>query len=69
VVPRLSTSRRITLGSTLAQVQRAYPRLHAGGTDMWRAGNGLVFMDNAARDPEPASSRIIEIKIGTCGDF
>lgn len=32
-------------------------------------GVGLVFYDDALHDPEPPSSRIVEIKIGTCGDF
>lgn len=69
VSPRLATSTGITLGSTLAQLQRAYAVLHVAGADKWRAGNGLVFVDNSERDPAPASSRIIEIKVGTCGDF
>jgi len=29
----------------------------------------LTFVDNAKHDPEPPSSRIVEIKVGTCGDF
>jgi hypothetical protein len=29
----------------------------------------LIFYDNAERDPEPAGARIVEIKVGTCGDF
>jgi hypothetical protein len=31
--------------------------------------NGLIFYDSATREPPPASSWIVEIKIGTCGDF
>jgi hypothetical protein len=67
--PRLATSRGTTLGSTLAQLRRAYPALHAAGSDRWEAGNSLVFVDDAKHDPVPLSSHIIEIKVGTCGDF
>ncbi len=66
--PDLATAKGISLGSTLAQVRAAYGRLAFVGTDRWRA-DGLVFYDDAQRDPEPASSRIVEIKTGTCGDF
>jgi len=69
VSPRLATAARITLGSTLAQARAAYGRLQRVGADMWRSSNGLVFVDGAKRDPVPPSSRIVEIKIGTCGDF
>jgi hypothetical protein len=33
------------------------------------AGGGVIFYDDTLRDPLPASSRIVGIKIGTCGDF
>ena len=69
VSPQLATSKGITLGSTLAQLRQAYKVLHLVGADKWQAGNGLVFVDNAERDPVPPSSRIVEIKVGTCGDF
>jgi hypothetical protein len=68
-LPLIATSKGITLGSTLGQVRAAYRRLALVGTDRWRANNGLIFYDNAEREPPPASSRIIEIKIGTCGDY
>ncbi len=68
VTPRLATTHGVTLGSTLAQVRVAYGGLRRIGADMWKAG-GLSFTDNAARDPVSPSSRIIEIKSGTCGDF
>jgi hypothetical protein len=67
--PLLATSRGITLGSTLGQVRAASGRLELVGTDRWQARDGLIFYDNAKRQPPPASSRIIEIKIGTCGDY
>ncbi|HVC86169.1 MAG TPA: hypothetical protein VNC40_01940 [Gaiellaceae bacterium] len=69
VKPKLATATGISLGNTLAQVRAAYGKLVFVGTDRWRAPNGLVFYDNAMHDPEPPSSRIVEIKIGTCGDF
>ncbi len=30
---------------------------------------GVVFVVNATKAPEPLSSKVIEIKFGTCGDF
>ena len=68
-LPTLATAKGITIGSSLAELRAAYGRLGDGGTDRWRAPNGLVFYDDAMRDPIPPSSLIIEIKIGTCGDF
>jgi hypothetical protein len=68
VTPRLATSREITLGSTLAGARVAYGTPQRIGADVWRAG-GLSFTDNATHDPVPPSSRIVEIKTGTCGDF
>jgi len=67
--PRLATSKGITLGSTLATLRQGYGALHVAGASEWRADNGLVFVDNAERDPPPPSSRIIEIKINTCGSY
>jgi hypothetical protein len=68
-VPKLATSTGITLGSTLGQLRAAYRRLDLIGTDRWQARDGLFFYDNAEHEPPPASSRFIEIKFGTCGDF
>jgi hypothetical protein len=67
--PLLSTPSRVTLGSTLGALRAAYGHLAFVGTDRWKAPEGLIFYDNAERDPEPASARIVEIKVGTCGDF
>ena len=60
---------RISLGSTLRQLHVAYDKLRFVGVDKWQAANGLIFVVNAAREPEPRSSKVIEIKFGTCGDF
>lgn len=68
-VPPLVTSRGITLGSTLGQARVAYGRLKAVGTDRWQTPGGLVLYDDARHSPDPPSSRIVEIKYGTCGDF
>jgi hypothetical protein len=67
--PRVATATYISLGSTLGQARATSGRLRRIGADMWKSPNGLVFVDSALRDPVPASSRIREIKIGTCGDF
>ena len=68
VTPRLVTAAGISLRSTLGQLRSAYKTLRMVGADRWRAGNGLVFVDNAVRKPT-SSSQIIEIKARACGDF
>jgi hypothetical protein len=65
----LATAKGISLGSTLGQVRLAYGELHFAGVDKWRAANGITFVVDALRDPEPTSSKVVEIKLGTCGDF
>jgi hypothetical protein len=67
--PKVVTSKDVTLGDTLGRLRSAYGRLDLVGTDRWQTPDGLIFYDNARRQPPPASSRIIEIKYGTCGDF
>lgn len=67
--PKLSTGAGISLGTSLAQVRTTYSTLRRTGADWWQAANKLSFEDDALRDPVPPSSKIIEIKIGTCGDF
>lgn len=67
--PRLATGEGISLGSTLGQLRLAYGRVSLVGTDRWRTPDGLAFYDNAERDPPAATSRIVEIEYGTCGDF
>lgn len=69
LLPKLATAKAITLGSTLRDLRTAYTHLNVIGTDRWQAPDGLVFYDNARRQPPPASSQIVEIKFGTCGDF
>ena len=53
------------LGNTLGQVRLAYGKLHFVGVDKWRAANGIIFVVDALRDPEPPSSKVVEIKLGT----
>lgn len=65
----LATAKGISLGSTLGQVRLAYGKLHFVGVDKWRAANGIIFVVDAPREPEPPSSKVVEIKLGTCGDF
>lgn len=43
--------------------------LHFVGVDKWRAANGIIFVVGALREPEPPFSKVVEIKLGTCGDF
>jgi len=68
-VPTLRMTRGVTLGDTLAELRAAYGSLRLIGTDRWESPDGLVFYDNAKHDPVPPSIRIVEIKMGTCGDF
>jgi len=63
------TAKGISLGSTLSEVRSAYGKLSFIGVDKWRPANGIVFVVNAGHEPEPPSSRVTEIKFGTCGDF
>jgi len=60
-LPRPTTPRGVTLGSTVRQLRAAYGRLDLVGTDRYRSPDGLFFAD--------ARSRIVEVKTGTCGDF
>lgn len=69
VFPKLATATGILLGSTLAALHTAYKRLRNVAADRWTAPGGVMFVDNAERLPAPPSSRIIEIKLGTCGDY
>ena len=61
----LATAKGISLG----QLHLAHGELHFAGVDKWRAANGIIFVVDALRDPEPPSSKVVEIKLGTCGDF
>ena len=67
--PYLATAKGISLGSTLGDVRSAYGKLSFIGVDKWRPAKGIVFVVNAEHEPEPPSSRVTEIKFGTCGDF
>ena len=67
--PHLATAKGISLGSTLGQLRSAYGDVRFVGVDKWQAANGVVFVVEAAREPEPLSSKVVEIKFGACGDF
>lgn len=69
VAPRLFTRGGITLGSTLGEVRAAFGALRTVGTNRSEASDGLVFYDDAEIFPDPPSARIVEMKIGTCGDY
>lgn len=69
IFPKLLTTKGISLSSTLADLRAAYRPLRLIGTDRWQSPDGLVFYDDAEHDPAPPTSRIREIKFGTCGDF
>ena len=60
-LPRLTTSKGITPGSTLAALRAAYRRLNLVGTDRYEAVGGLAFT--------VASGTVVELKSGICGDF
>lgn len=68
-LPELATTNGITLGSTLRELRAAYGHVRAIGTNRWQTPDGLVFYDNATTYPDPANSRITEVKLSTCGDF
>jgi hypothetical protein len=67
--PYLATAKGISLGSTLGQLRSAYGQLRFAGVDKWQVASGVVFVVGSAKEPEPPSSKVVEIKFGTCGDF
>jgi hypothetical protein len=68
--PKLTVSKRITLGSTLRQLRDRYGKLTPVGTDRWQNRDRLTFyVSFATNQPPPPDSRITEIKYGTCGDW
>jgi hypothetical protein len=68
--PHLETERGITLGSTLGALRRAYGPLSRSGAVQWTAADRLTFsVASPSRDPRSPTSRITEIKVGTCGAF
>ncbi len=68
--PRLTASKRVTLGSTLREVRKRYGKLTPVGTDRWQNRDRLTFyVSFATSQPPPPNSRITEIKYGTCGDW
>jgi hypothetical protein len=70
ISPKLAFSAGVSLGSSVAELRAAYAgRLQRVGANMWRSADGLIFVDDAKRDPVPPTSHIVEIKTGTCGAF
>jgi hypothetical protein len=67
--PHLATAKGISFGYTLGQLRSAYGQLRFAGVDKWKAANGVVFVVDAAKEPEPPSSKVVEVKFGTCGAF
>jgi hypothetical protein len=66
----LTTTDGITLGDTLRQLRRQAGRLRLVGTDRWQSHDGLIFyVSFSTPQPPPPTSRIDEIKVGTCGDW
>jgi hypothetical protein len=64
IAPKLVTSAGVTLGTALADARRDDGMLKFVGVDRWRARDGLVL-----RADEGSPPRIVEIQVGTCGDF
>jgi hypothetical protein len=55
---------------TLGELRDRYGTLAIVGTDRWRSRDGLVFyVSSQVTQPAPPTSRITEIKYGTCGDW
>lgn len=70
VTPKLATANGVSLGTTLGQVRVRYGPLGIVGTDRWRSRDGLIFyVSYQVTQPAPPTSRITEIKYGTCGDW
>lgn len=68
--PRLTTTDGITLGNTLRQLRRRAGSLQLVGTDRWQSRDELIFYVSFSTPQPPApSSRIDEVKVGTCGDW
>ncbi len=64
VAPKLVTAAGVTLGTPLEDARRDDGVLEFVGVDRWRGRDGLVLRANESTPP-----RIVEIQVGTCGDF
>ncbi len=65
-VPKIATAARITLGSTMSEVEHAYRSLHRSGTDFWRTPGGIVFAFYSAEANPSSKSPVYEIKDNVC---
>jgi len=65
VRPRLATATGISLGSSLADAQRAYGVLRRVGTDFYASRSGITFAFWSSGNPV-RNSRIYEIKSNVC---
>jgi hypothetical protein len=63
--PKLSTATGISLGSTLADAERAYPTLRRSATESYQTRSGITFSFWSPDNPN-RNSRIYEIKNNAC---
>lgn len=66
VMPKLATSKGITLASTMAAARRAYPSLRQTGSAFWRTPDGIVFAFYQLKATSASSEPIYEIKNNVC---
>jgi hypothetical protein len=59
--PKLATAAGITLDSTFAQIQAAYP-LRQTGTDFWISPEQIVFALESPTYPSPPTAPVYEIR-------
>jgi hypothetical protein len=67
--PAAKTAAGIGLEDSLGQLRAAYPKLSLVGANRLQASNGLSFVNNSRYSPGSPQSKIIEIRVGTCGDY
>lgn len=69
VSPAAKTAAGIILSDSVRRLRDAYSKLTVVGANRLEASNGLMFVDDSQQSPGPPQARIIEIRIGTCGDY